>query len=147
MLISYTNPFIDERFASFIPEGNKLVVPTYSLQRDPRYFSPAPDTFWPDRWLSPESRQSVEDPTKPLAADIEVVVNTTAFFPFSSGPRVCVGKNLGMNEMRAITSYIVQRFDMKAAPGYDMDQWEKDLKDLYVMKKGRLQVVMTERVV
>lgn len=49
-----------------------------------------------------------------------------------------------MNEMRAVTSYVVQRFDMKIASGYDLDQWEQELQDFYIMKKGHLQVVLSE---
>lgn len=51
-----------------------------------------------------------------------------------------------MNEMRVIASYIVQKFDMKVAPGYDLDRWEMDLEDHFVLKKGSLPVLVTERV-
>lgn len=50
-----------------------------------------------------------------------------------------------MHEMRVIASYMVQRFDMEAAPGYDLDQWEKTLEDFLILKKGHLPIVMTER--
>lgn len=130
---------------SFIPEGNNLVVHTYSLLRDPRYFSPATDQFWPDRWLAPDARKSVQDPTKPHNRKTEVVVNESAFIPFSSGPRICAGKHMAINEMRIVASYIVQKFDMKAAPGYDLDKWEDSLEDFFIMRKGHLPVVLTER--
>lgn len=51
-----------------------------------------------------------------------------------------------MNEMRVIASFIVQRFDMKVAPGYDLNQWEKELEDFFVLMKGHLPVLLTERV-
>lgn len=73
-------------------------------------------------------------------------MNNTAFIPFSSGPHICAGKNLAMNEMRVVTSYIVQRFDMKISPEYNLDQWEMDLKDFGLLKKGCLPVILTERV-
>jgi hypothetical protein len=54
---------------------------------------------------------------------------------------------MAMNEMRAVVSSIVQRFDMKVAPGYDLDGWEGSLSDAFGMvKKMPLSVILTERV-
>ncbi|KAJ6611167.1 cytochrome P450 [Mycena sp. CBHHK59/15] len=37
-----------EPFDSFvIPEGTTVIVPPYVILRDPRYFSPDPEKFWP----------------------------------------------------------------------------------------------------
>lgn len=35
----------------FIPKGISVRFPAYVAARDPRYFSPDPDAFRPDRWL------------------------------------------------------------------------------------------------
>ena len=40
---------------------------------------------------------------------------------------------------------VVQKFDMEAADGYDVEQWDKDLQDFYVYKAGPLLVHLTER--
>jgi cytochrome P450 len=50
----------------FIPAGVPVRTPNYTLSRDPRYFSPAPDAFRPDRWLEPKKEQAF---------------NRAAFFP------------------------------------------------------------------
>jgi cytochrome P450 len=130
---------------SYIPEGTSITVHPYTVHRDPRYFSPYASTFWPDRWLAPADRKSLHDVTKPLEEGIDVVTDTAAFFPFSTGPRNCPGKNLGLIEMRTVVSYIVQRFDMNVAEGYDLDCWERSLKDYFVMAKGALPVILTPR--
>jgi cytochrome P450 len=75
----------------------------------------------------------------------KVILNTAAFIPFSTGTRSCPGKNLAMMEMRIVACHIVQRFDMQLDPGHDLDNWENDLEDLFVFKKGDLPVVLTER--
>lgn len=72
-------------------------------------------------------------------------MNTTAFIPFAAGPRICAGMALAMNEMRVVVSFVVQRFDMKIAAGYDLNQWEKDLKPYITFEKGKLPVVLSER--
>jgi cytochrome P450 len=130
---------------SYIPEGTCITIHPYTIHRDPRYFSPYPTAFWPDRWLEPADRKSVHDVNEPLEDNVDVITNTAAFMPFSAGPRVCPGKNLAMVEMRTVASYIVQRYDMKAAEGYDLDKWERNLLDYFILYKGALPVVLTPR--
>jgi len=132
----------------FLPEGTAISLHTYTIHRDPRYFSPYPDSFWPDRWLEPEGRRSLGDVTRrvSLVDQSKFILEKAAFVPFSSGPRNCVGKNLAMNEMRAVVSAVVQRFDMEVAPGYDLDKWEGTLVDWFVLlKSGDLPVILKER--
>lgn len=50
----------------FIPAGTAVRTPNYTLSRDPRYFSPGPNEFRPDRWLNPKQEQAFD---------------RTAFFP------------------------------------------------------------------
>jgi cytochrome P450 len=121
------------------------LVPFYAIHRNPAYFSPYTESFWPDRWLVPEGRKEINDLSKPLGKNVQVVLEHKAFAPFSSGPASCVGKTLAQNEMRIVASWVVQRFDMKPADGYNLDEWEDNLKDYYVMQKGGLPVVLTRR--
>jgi cytochrome P450 len=130
---------------SYIPEGTSIAVHPYTVHRDPRYFSPYPTSFWPDRWLASADRKSLHDVTKPVEEGVDVVTDTAAFIPFSTGPRNCPGRNLGLMELRTVVSYIVQRFDMEVAEGYELDRWEGRLKDSFIMAKGALPVVLTPR--
>ena len=45
---------------SYVPPGTQTFVPQYSLFRDWRNFSPLPDSFVPERWLSEEDRVRLE---------------------------------------------------------------------------------------
>lgn len=144
----------------FLPEGTSAFVHSYSLQRDPRYFSPFPDTFWPERWLSAEERQVYgyfyptetnapgapppfeKSSTKNLPPFIH---NPAAFIPFSHGPVNCVGKKLAMQEMHMLVCCVMQKLELRFADGYDTTRWERDLKDFFVSVRGELPVVVVPR--
>ena len=79
------------------------------------------------------------------AGSKKFTTNTSAFIPFSTGPANCVGKNLALLEMRLAVAAIVQRFDVKFAPGYDPTKWEEDLQDFFIYKIGKLPVVLYAR--
>ncbi|CAA7267082.1 unnamed protein product [Cyclocybe aegerita] len=126
----------------FIPEGSAVVIPSYSLQRDPRCFSPLPGGFLPERWL-PEDKRSALEPK--VFDGQEFVLNLTAFAPFSLGVANCAGKNLAWMEMRMVVSLMVQNFEMKFAKGYNPQQWYNDLTDYFVTMKGELPTILTPR--
>jgi len=132
----------DELFsASFIPEGSSATVHLYSLGRDPRYFSPMPNYFLPDRWLSAEQRDLVGSPLK----SGDIVLNMNAFIPFSFGPANCVGKSLAMIELRMVICTLMQRFEMRFVKAWDPAQYGRDLRDNLVLRKGELPVLLTSR--
>ncbi|KAJ7090898.1 cytochrome P450 [Mycena belliarum] len=114
-----------------IPEGTSVVVPPYTMHHDPRYFSPSPENYMPERWLAHD--------------DPKFIVNEDAFIPFSVGPANCAGRSLAMLEIRMVVAFVMQTFEMQFADGYDKQCWEADLKDYFVMQKGSLPIIMTSR--
>ena len=124
--------------SSFIPEGNNIFTHTHTLQRDPRYFSPYPDSFWPDRWLPEKDREIAP-------FNEEFILDLAAFNPFSYGPANCVGKNLALLELRVITCFIVQKFNLKVKEGFRIETWEEGVEDFFVVKRPPLLVVMEAR--
>ncbi|THH05653.1 hypothetical protein EW145_g4639 [Phellinidium pouzarii] len=147
----------------FIPEGTAVVIPPYVISRDSRYFSPAPDSFWPERWLHPSvirrtpkqqesmaqtpySSTLLSSPTLNPDASPDVITNTAAFIPFSYGPANCAGRALAQTEMRMIVALLMQHFSMRFADGYDPRDWEAHIEDWFTVKKGKLHVVLTPRV-
>lgn len=113
-----------------IPEGTAVIVSPYVMHRSPRYFSPNPNKFWPERWI-------FEDPT--------VITDRSAFIPFSTGQANCPGKPLAIVQLRYTVASIVRAFDVEFADGYDAARWEKELEDRFVMLKGELPVKLTPR--
>lgn len=120
---------------SFLPEDNQARIHFYSIQRDPRNFT-SPESFWPERWLIAEASQGYTE---------KLVHNPNAFIPFSHGPANCVGKALAMQEMRTVVCYTIQKLSMRFADGWDPSDWERDLCDSFVVKRGRLPVIVERR--
>ncbi|PSR70846.1 hypothetical protein PHLCEN_2v13287 [Hermanssonia centrifuga] len=119
----------------FLPEGTQARLHFYSVQRDPRNFSD-PNSFWPERWLIAGGHMAFSE---------KLVHNPNAFVPFSHGPANCVGKSLAMSEMRIVICQMMQKVNMKFAPGWNSQNWERDLEDRYVTKKGSLPVIIEKR--
>ncbi len=84
-----------------IPAGANVVMSTWVMHHDPRYF-PEPDRFDPDRWL-PEKAQKLPK---------------FAYFPFGGGPRQCIGAAFAMMEATLLLATIAQRFQFRAEPGH-----------------------------
>ncbi|EIN09211.1 cytochrome P450 [Punctularia strigosozonata HHB-11173 SS5] len=120
-----------------IPAGTTVQIPSYSIHRDPRYFYPEPNTFIPERWIT--------------GADITkahgFALDKDAYIPFSYGATNCVGRPLALLELRAIIATLVHLFDFTLAEneGWSKDNWEKDLRDAFVLLKGPLMVTVRER--
>ncbi|KAL5522615.1 hypothetical protein ACEPAG_8632 [Sanghuangporus baumii] len=77
------------------PEGTVLSVPMYTVHRDPDAWGADADVYRPERWFE-------RDPMK----------LQKSFYPFSFGPRACVGRNLAMMELLIIISSIFRRYDV-----------------------------------
>jgi hypothetical protein len=128
-----------------------------AVQRDPRYFSPRPESFWPERWM-PEGHEHA------AKQGDDFKLNTSAFVPFSfgscspssclasavcsfqlTGPHNCAGRALALFEMRVVLAELVRRFDISLAKGMTAEVWEAGLREWSVLATGSLWVVLEER--
>ncbi|KAJ7709643.1 cytochrome P450 [Mycena rosella] len=112
----------------FIPEETQVYLPPYSHHRDPRYFSPSPEKFMPERWTDPA-----------------LAPNATAFIPFSYGPSNCVGRNLAKQEISMVACLLLSRLELRFAPGFDAAAWPQQLYDHFITTKGPLMVSVKKR--
>ncbi|KAF9255163.1 cytochrome P450 [Marasmius fiardii PR-910] len=115
----------------YIPEGTQVYVPHYSVHRNPENFSPSPDEFIPERWLSDSESGDVN--------------RADAFIPFSVGPMNCVGKNVARLEMVMVLITLIQRFEFEFAKGFDWKGWPDRKRDAFVSLSGPLQVGIRSR--
>ncbi|XP_008293417.1 cytochrome P450 3A40-like [Stegastes partitus] len=76
-----------------IPKGTVIMVPIYTLQRDPSLW-PEPEAFKPERF-SKENKDNI-DPY--------------AFLPFGAGPRNCIGMRFALLMMKLAVVEILQDF-------------------------------------
>lgn len=91
----------------YIPAGTVVGTGFYSIHHNPRYFAD-PFTYKPERWIA-GSAPGITSETVELAQ--------SGYFPFSFGPRGCIGKNLAYMEMRTVIARTVWLYDMRLEPG------------------------------
>jgi cytochrome P450 len=96
-------PTEDVQLGEFrIPKGAYLVISPHILHRQPALF-PDPERFDPERFSSQNAKG----------------MHPGAYVPFSTGPRVCLGKSFAMTEMRLILATILQRVNPTLPPGFE----------------------------
>lgn len=79
-----------------IPAGSEVAVSLYSLHHNPCYFRD-PFTYRPERFLGDPKEEGMQ-----------------AFMPFSTGPRVCIGKSMAYMEMMVTMARLLLLFEMRA---------------------------------
>jgi cytochrome P450 len=86
-----------------IPKGAPVLISPYITHHDARWH-PSPETFDPDRF----SKERVKD------------IRQGAYFPFSGGQRICIGKSFAMMEMRLILGSMLQRLQPEVEASYEL---------------------------
>jgi cytochrome P450 len=81
--------------------GTLIAVSQWVMHRDSRFFD-QPDVFDPDRWTGELSKRLPKG----------------AYFPFSLGPRGCIGQGFAMMESVLILAMIAQKFRFTLLPGH-----------------------------
>ncbi len=83
----------DFQFGEYtIPKDAEVWISQYVMHRDPRYFADA-DAFIPERWL-----------------DTEFQPSRFVYFPFSAGPRNCIGEQFAWLEATLVLATLVGRY-------------------------------------
>jgi len=76
-----------------IPAGADVVMPQWAVHRSARWYED-PESFHPERW-TPQFRQKLP---------------RFAYFPFSGGPRTCVGSQMAWTETAVVLGFLAQRY-------------------------------------
>lgn len=83
-----------------IPKGSMIAFSRYALHRNKRYWD-SPEEFIPDRFDLDDQK-----------------INMSAYLPFSSGPRICIGRHFAMMEMTVILCLILMNYKISICPNY-----------------------------
>jgi cytochrome P450 len=80
---------------TYLPQGARLTASTISVHLNEEVFD-APDQFIPERWIDrdAETMRRMEH----------------SFIPFGCGARICLGKALGLMELKVMIAHLLLRF-------------------------------------
>ncbi|RKP09113.1 cytochrome P450 [Thamnocephalis sphaerospora] len=94
-----------ELCGKYLPENTIVMAPQYALNHWDKIWD-EPNAFRPERWLTTDSARLDE--------------MKRAFFPFSTGTRACVGRELAWMELRVTLASLIRRFEVEVVRGNDM---------------------------
>nr|WMZ41224.1 cytochrome P450 family 72 subfamily A polypeptide 8 [Ipomoea batatas] len=89
-----------------LPAGVNIVVPLPSLHRDKDLWGDDALEFKPERF-----KDGISKASKTLGV----------YYPFSGGPRTCIGQNYALVETKVALAAILQRFSFQLSPSYKHD--------------------------
>jgi cytochrome P450 len=79
--------------------GENVIMCQWAVHRSHRHYDD-PQRFWPERWETERARDMPK----------------FAYFPFSGGPRNCIGAQFALLEAKLILSTLVKRYDVAVDP-------------------------------
>ncbi|EHA98417.1 Cytochrome P450 3A13 [Heterocephalus glaber] len=79
-----------------IPKGSVVLIPTYALHRDPKYWK-EPEEFHPERF----SKKNKDN------------INPYIYMPFGAGPRNCIGMRFAFMTMKLAIIRVLQNFSFQ----------------------------------
>ncbi|PRQ42641.1 putative cytochrome P450 [Rosa chinensis] len=86
-----------------VPGGTNIWIFAHRLHRDPENWGPDANEFKPERFANGVSKSCKY---------------TQAYVPFGFGPRICIGQNFVMTQMKIILSLILSKFSFSISPNY-----------------------------
>lgn len=93
-------PLADDVVGGYaVPKGSLVILAPCATHRDPRHWD-APETFDPDRFTPARAQGR----------------HRFAYYPFSAGPRVCIGSSFSMMEATLVVATLMQRYRLEPDP-------------------------------
>ncbi|XP_043284697.1 cytochrome P450 9e2-like [Venturia canescens] len=83
-----------------IEPGQSVWYPTFSVQRDPKYY-PNPKIFDPERFMG----------------DAKSKIDPLTYLPFGMGPRMCIANRFALLEVKVLIFNLLAKCSLKSRPG------------------------------
>ena len=106
-----------------LPPGTVVATQAWSAHRDPTVF-PAPETFFPERWLETGDNQE------------QLEAMNRHMMPFGTGSRVCGGQNLAQMVLRIAMAAIVRNFDLLST--LETTESSMEIRDSFVCRPSHV---------
>ncbi len=104
-----------------IHRGNSIVFSPYMIHRHPKYW-PNAEAFEPERF------------------EHEASFAKYTYFPFGGGPRLCIGNNFAMTELKVIIAVLLQHGSIellnKQQPGFELSLTLRPGQEIYINGLG-----------
>jgi cytochrome P450 len=119
---------------SYVERGSRVMYHPYAMGRMPSIWGADCETFRPERWL-----------TGPGGSFMPV--SLFKYPVFQSGHRVCLGKELAVTEMKAVSVAVVRAFDVEVVGENGSGAWaSKFVPGLTASLSGGLPVRVSRRI-
>ncbi|GMF18664.1 unnamed protein product [Phytophthora lilii] len=106
---------------TFVPAGTDVFLHLFAAGRQSSVWGPDVMSFKPERFIDEQTGKVLKD---------------TKYSAFSSGTRVCLGRNLAMLELKITIAVIISRFQLREVPGQDV----RPILDLTLTMKNPLMM-------
>lgn len=107
-------------------KGHPILVVLLALHRDPAVWGTDPESFDPDRFLPSSVRERPG--------------HTTAYKPFGTGARACIGRQFALHEAVLSLVMLIDRFNITPDPDYRLK-----VKELLTIRPDGLELTLTHR--
>ena len=122
------NPPNIELLGYSFPPGTALSVPAYTIHHSKEIWGPDADEYVPERW----------------SPDRVTELQKSAFIPFSTGPRACVGRNVAEMELAIMVSTIFKNYEF-VLEGPEKDGVPMRTREGFLRKPLGLEVGLRRR--
>ncbi|KAL4173828.1 hypothetical protein KRP22_005775 [Phytophthora ramorum] len=85
---------------TFVKGKSMIVLATYVMARMQEVWGPDAEVFKPERWIDPTTGKLIP-------------VSAYKFASFNAGPRMCLGMNLAMLEMKLVVAGLLSKFHVE----------------------------------
>ena len=115
----------EENFRGYkLPAKTCVIISDFIIQNSAEFWE-TPDVFDPDRF-SPAKKENISQ---------------SKYFPFSLGPRTCIGKTLAQFEAKVVMARVLHEFSFKLLPG----QTAEEVENLTLKPRDGVVCTLTHR--